>query len=168
MSEPLEERIAVAMLERLRTIQAGTVNYEDPDPPASVVYHTTPALVTRSLLEIDQYSDFPVYGLTRGSGSTYKLLTPTKAERHLVFNIEGYVQGDVEAVAGAVLAHTRLARAWEDVRNCFRSNQTLNRLVLSVLPDGEMDTDDGALEPQGWFRQPYRIHVNETLPPLAA
>lgn len=145
-AEPLREQIKAAMAARLAQIVAGSD------------YWSAPALVTRSLLMIDQYKDFPVLGVVRSSGSLFEQVIqeedstrPEDAfQDHLRVAIWGYVKGDL-----TIIADTRLERLWKDTVRCLLADATLGGLVMELRPDGPADTDDGALEPLGFFMQTW-------------
>ena len=142
----------VAVTERLGTIAAGTE------------YWYTPALVTRSLQAIDQYAAVlptgPVLGVVRGSGSAFgRSEQPPRFEEIVRFSIWGYVQGDLQEVPGGTVASTHLNRLLMDVRKALVSgwDYTLSGALLEMRPDRDapVDTDDGGLEPLGYFVQPW-------------
>jgi hypothetical protein len=142
--QPIRERIERAIAARLETMKE------------SAEYWSTPALVTRSLLDIDQYKlvlkTGPVLGVVRGSGSTREAASMTSwADEHRV-GIWGYVLGDDQLLAG-----DRLNRLWEDTVTCLLPRDgevgAFGGLVQDLRPDGPMDTDDGAREPFAFFRQ---------------
>lgn len=154
-TEPIEELVHAAMAERLRTIKGGST------------YWTTPALVTRSLLPIDQYEAFPVLGVVRASGTvTARAAHQRSAYEHwLRVAVWGYVRGDHAGTPGAILASTWLAQLRRDATLCLAAVPTLGDLVhdLAPDPDAPVDTDDGALEPEGYFRQIWLARATETL-----
>lgn len=149
--EPIEERVFAAVAARLASIQAGSL------------YWSTPALVTRSLLWIDQYAEAlrtgPVLGVVRSSrNSLLQIALPATFEHGLRVRLWGYVLGDATTVAG-----TKLARLRADTLRCLLADDTLGGLVRDCRPDpeGRMDTDDGELEPEGWFAETWLITADE-------
>ena len=150
MTEPIREQLFVAAAERLELIAAG---------PG---YRTVPSLVTRSLLSIDQYATElaagPVLGVMRSSGSTYELETLTTRRHALVLTVWGYVRGDDQVLAG-----TWLERLWDDVVTCLFADPSLKGLARDVEVSGPLETDDGGLEPLGWFAQDFVITLAESL-----
>ena len=167
-AEPLRERTMAAIAAQLATIQEGTVVY----PDTTVDYWTTPSLITRSLLWIPQYDRpltsnssitqldaGPVLGVVRSSGSTFERLlhvdpaaAATGLEHMQRLTIWGYVKG-----TASVLAGTLLERLWQDVYQCLLVDPTFGSVALDSKPDGTLDTDDGALEPLGYFAQDWVV-----------
>lgn len=142
-SAPLRDRIKDAMVARLMTMTAGAE------------YWATPSLVTRRLLAIDQYkvelAQGPVLGVMRTSGSTYGPQPEgTSFEHNHRVAVWGYVKGDLD-----VPADVQLERLWDDVFRCLLADPSLNDLVMDLQPEGSLDTDDGALEPLGFFAQTW-------------
>lgn len=152
-SEPIRERAKSAIVARLEAIEAGAT------------YWYTPSLVTRVLLNPDQYTTKlatgPVLGVQRSSGSKVERDThdPGTYEHVLIVDINAYVLGDV---VGGTPADTKLERVWSDVRTSLLGDPRLGGLAsMDVTPDGEMETDRGTWEPIGWMRQPWRVRLNE-------
>lgn len=152
-TEPVREQVKQAILARLQTIAEG------PD------YWYTPSLVTRVLLSLDQYTarlqTGPVLGLQRSSGSTIRFDETTwpRVDSHvLIVDINAYVHGDI---VGGTPADTRIERVWEDIRRCLQADLKLGGLATDLRPDGEMETDRGSWEPDGWMRQPWRVELDE-------
>jgi hypothetical protein len=146
---PIEEKVMVAIADRLSTIVAGAH------------YHTTPALITRALLSIDQYAAEleagPVLGIMRSSGSTEEQETLTSRVHQLVVTVWGYVREGQGVIAG-----DWLARLWQDHRDAIRTDPTLGGLVRDVSLDGRpRETDEGALEPLAFFAQDWLITARE-------
>jgi hypothetical protein len=154
--EPLEERIELAIAERLETIAAGAM------------YWTTPR-VTRSLLRIDQYEGAAeadlvggILGVMRSSGSVihaHDNRDDTLMHYHRVA-VWGYVIGDAQVAAG-----TRLNRLFADHLRCLLAPETITVPILDIRPDPDMprDTDDGAREPRAFFREHWLVTATETL-----
>jgi hypothetical protein len=128
---------------------------------AGATYWTTPALVTRALLSIDQYTSFPVLGVMRASGSALPRVERGRGYRH-EFRIT--VWGYVKETAG-VLAGTWLERLWEDHIHCLLADPSLGlgHLLADCRPDGGMDTDDGVLEPVAFFAQDWLVLAHELI-----
>ena len=148
---PIRDRIKDALVARLYTIKEGGD------------YWTTPALVTRQLLAIDQYktelATGPVLGVMRGSGSTLEQIAqPAEFEHGLVVSVWGYVRGTDLAPADPALE-----RLWDDVARCLLQETTLAGLVRDIRPTGTLDTDDGALEPHGFFAQDWLVTADQTI-----
>ena len=145
MTEPLREQISMAVATRLTTIQAGTT-------VGPYTYWATPSLVTRGLLSIVHYKTElepgPVFGVTRASGSQFGTQAqPTVSGDFYRFSVECYVRERDDILVG-----TWLERSWEDQLQCLLADRWLGGLVLDLRPD-DTETDDGDLEPEGWFRQ---------------
>src|SRR5262245_27830626 len=112
----------------------------------------TPALVTRALLSVDQYTTElqtgPVFGVTRSSGSQLATIAlPTLYHDTFRFSVECYVR-----LRDTVTGATWLERAWDDHVRCLLAQPILNHLVRDLRLD-TTDTDDGILEPAAWFIQ---------------
>ena len=173
-TEPIRERIMGAIALQLETIQAGTVVYGNHKP---VEYWTTPSLVTREVRAVHQYDQplaagdpttqldlGPVVSVVRSSWSTFQRqvhVDPAGQES------AGYehrqrvmLWGYVKATA-TVLAGTLIERLWQDVTECLLVDRTLDGLALISGPDdeGSLDTDDGQLEPLGFFVQDWLVVV---------
>jgi hypothetical protein len=149
VTEPLRERVMAAMATQLGTIVAGST------------YWVTPVLVTRALLSIKQYAAFPVLGVMRASGSGLPRVERGRGYRHeFRVTVWGY-----ERATETELVGTRLERLWADHVRCLLGDPTLGlgHLVADCRPDGETDTDNGALEPQAWFAQDWLIWAHETI-----
>lgn len=159
-AEPTREKTMAAMADRMSTIAAGDL------------YWTTPSLVTRALLAIDQYdepvspllSQGPVLGVVRASGSMFgrrahRAPAPGGTSIAAAFDHEqrvtvwGYVRGDDDGVIAATL----LERLWQDTVECLLADPTLGGVARMIEPEGPLDTDDGALEPLGYFAQDWLI-----------
>lgn len=151
MDEPVRERVKAAIAARLETIPA----------VGAPTYLTVPALVTRSLLSIDQYptelESGPVLGVARSSGSTFEQATMTSRRHRIVVTVWGYVKG------GDVIAETLLERLWDDVARCLLADPRLGGTVMDLDMIGATETDDGALEPLGFFAQDWAAIVDEQM-----
>lgn len=168
MAEPWREQVMVAFAERLATIVAGTVDYDG----RLVSYLSTPSLVTRSLLWINQYDQplappdmetqldrGPVLGVVRGSGSTYSRLEHLPDD----LTIQGYghemrltVWGYIKATSTEIVG-TLVERLWWDHVKSILVDSRLGGLVSDAVPDGPLDTDDGVLEPLAYFAQDWLV-----------
>lgn len=164
--EPKREVVTAAILAGLATIKAGaTVG------SAGWFYHYTPAKLTRSLLNYDQYKDTlqagPVYGINRGDDSEVALidhgspiahdLPGKRVFRHaLVMDIAVYVLGDLTTPAD-----TKLQRAWGDHFECLTATPTLGGLVHLLEPYGREMTDRGQWEPYAGFVQSWVARFTE-------
>jgi hypothetical protein len=161
LPEAVEELIEAAMAERLATIQAGTVIYNEPS--ATVEYWMTP-WVTRELLPIDQYKadelETGVLGVMRASGSLIEVnpREPDGEHAHRVA-VWGYVSKTPDMIAG-----TALNRLASDARRCLMTDRYLGGLVMDLRPDGPRDTDDAAREPRAFFRQHWVARMSEAFP----
>ena len=141
-AEPFEELVDQAVLARLQ----GWDQWRD-----------TPALITRSLLKIDQYKrdlkDGAVLGVCRGSGDSVTPATHDedgwRYEHEVV--IVGYVEGDKNLIAS-----TRMNRLRADARACLNADITLGGLVTSFMREGPSHTDDNTVEPQAIFQESWR------------
>lgn len=146
-TEPIRTRIEKAIADTLGQIAAGD-------------YRTTPALVTRALKPIDQYQKRellagPVLGVMRGSGSLVEADAHTRTvdtHRHRVA-VWGYVLGSSDEPSGDDLAGDLLNDLWQDHVDVLLADPTLGGLVYRCLPEGPMETDEGAREPLAFFRQ---------------
>lgn len=149
--EPLYEKQEVALADLLSTITAGAT------------YWTTPALVTRELLSLEQYQVVdestglsvldrgPVLGVMRSSGSDADLSEHPRGYRNTHrITVWGYVQSTTGVAAG-----TWLNRLWNDVRLAVAATPDLGLPGTDCYRDGPRFTDDGALEPQALFAQDY-------------
>lgn len=181
-AEPVRERTMAAIASRLGTIVAGTVVYTTPYGSKSVEFWTTPSLVTRQVKAIQQYDQpltsgspttqldlGPVLSVVRSSGSTFQRQTHADPAGH---ESEGYehqqrvmIWGYVKATA-TVLAGTLVERLWQDCVECLLVDRTLGSgatagPALGSGPDdqGSLDTDDGQLEPLGFFAQDWLVVV---------
>jgi hypothetical protein len=161
--EPLRERIKGAMVARLAAMIAGPT------------YWYTPALVTRKLVEVDQYKAElilgPVLGVVRSIDSTLDEgesvvlvqegfpLIEGVVLHHFMVDIVAYVLGD-----GSIKADTQLERVWDDHWRCLRADTSLGALdgVKHLRPQGPMETDRGTWEPHAFFRQPWLVRAIET------
>jgi len=148
--EPLRERVQIAVAERLTKIEAGDI------------YWATPALVTRSLLSVDQYKAElelgPVYGVTRSSESALSFQAQPDVYQDLYrFTVEVYVR-----LRDTVVAATWLERVWTDHVRCLLADPSLGGLVLDLRPE-VTETDDGVLEPEAWFRQGWLAELSHAL-----
>lgn len=145
-SEPIREQILAAVATRLATITTST-------------YWATPVLITRALLSIDHYKEDllagPVFGVTRATGSLIERAGHDEDAYldHFRFTVECYVRD-----RGGVLAGTWLERSWQDHFSVLIDDEFLGGLVDSLRPD-ITETDDGALEPEAWFRQTWIADV---------
>lgn len=169
MAEPLREQIMAAIAQQLDTISQGLVSYGG---GISVSYFTTP-VVTRSLLWITQYDQplappamvsqldqAPVLGVMRASGSLFFREThvPDPDGAVLGFGhdmrltVTGYVKG-----TDVLLAGTLIEELWADHINALLVDPRLGGLVKDCVPDGPLDTDDGQLEPLGYFTQDWLV-----------
>lgn len=158
---PVLITVMAAMAERLVTIKAGTVVYDDLGVTAE--YWLTPATVTRSVLDIDQYrpEQLPLLGLVRSSWATAQRLSHDDIRGHeFVVTLVGYVLGDHDTVDG-IVATDLLAQLYDDARTALMLDRTLGGLVDSCdpHPQGRVDTDDGVLEPRALFEEPWLIRV---------
>lgn len=149
---PIRDRIKDAMVARLYTIKEGAE------------FWTTPSLVTRKLLAIDQYkvelAQGPVLGVMRGNGSTLEQIAqPAVFEHGLWVTVWGYVKG------GDVPADTLLEYLWDDMTRVLLAETTLAGLVRDVQPIGTLDTDGGVLEPLAFFAQDWLIAADQDIPP---
>ena len=168
MAEPFREQVMAAFAARLATIAAGVVDYDG----RLVTYLTTPSLVTRALLWITQYEQplappdmttqldlGPVLGVVRGSGSTFSRIEHVPDERGAVIGfahemrltVWGYAKGAADS------ASTQLERLWADHINAVLVDPRFAGLVADTVPDGPLDTDDGVLEPLGYFAQDWLV-----------
>ena len=167
-----------AVLEQLQTIQAGSVVYTLPAGAKAVEYWTTPSLITRSLLWLPQYDQplvagdpatqldaGPVLGVVRASGSEFTRVMHTDPqgpvaagyEHQIRFTLWGYVKA-----TATVIAATLLERLWQDTVECLLVDPTLaaraadaEPITMKLEPLGDLDTDDGAMEPLGFFAQDW-------------
>lgn len=126
-------------------------------------YTEQPALVTRALLGIDQYTEElktgPVLGVMRTSGSALTFESQPRTYAHVLkLAIWGYVRGKQNDIAADKLARLRRATI-----ACLLSDDTLAGLVIDLCPDPDsrVDTDDGLYEPEAFFREIWRITVHE-------
>ena len=145
-TEPLRERILAAVATQLATITAGST------------YWATPVLVTRALLSVDAYKEEllsgPIFGVTRATGSLFERASHDDSYlEHFRFTVECYVRDRAN-----VLAATWLERSWEDRLHVLLTNQHLGGLVDLLRPE-ITETDEGALEPEAWFRQTWTADV---------
>jgi hypothetical protein len=151
MPEPIQTQVLATVAERLAEIAV----------VGAPTYRTAPALVTRSLLSIDQYQQElevgPVLGVMRTSGCTFEPITQTSRRHRIRFTVWGYVRGDAVGPAGEWLD-----RLWDDTVRCLLTDPKLGGLVMDLDLDGGLDTDDGALEPQGFFAQDWAALVDES------
>ena len=152
LAAPIRDRIKDAMVARLYTIKAGAE------------YWSTPSLVTRKLLAIDQYkaelAQGPVLGVMRSSGSRLEQIAqPAEFEHGLIVTVWGFVRGD-----GVTDADTALERLWDDTVRCLLNETTLAGLVRDLYPEGPTDTDGGALEPLAYFAQDWLVTANQSIP----
>jgi hypothetical protein len=153
-SAPIRDRIMDAMVARLYTLKAGGE------------YWATPSLVTRALLSIDQYkvelATGPVLGVMRSSGSVLTQRAHADENGNVPFTHElqvavwGYLRGDA-----VISAATQVERLWDDHTRCLLNEATLAGLVQDLRPDGTTDTDDGSLEPLGFFVQNWLVTVDQ-------
>jgi len=164
-----------AIATRLATIVAGTVAYSTPYGSKSVEYWTTPSLVTRALLWLPQYDQplvagapgtqlevGPVLGVVRASGSEFQRALhvdpagPISAgfEHQQRLTLWGYVKA-----TATVLAATFIERLWQDTMEALLLDPTFGGLAMDSRPDGPLDTDDGAMEPLGFFAQDWLVVV---------
>lgn len=167
--EPIEEQVKDAVVVRLKTIAS------------DASYRTTPQLVTRSLLWITHYNrtDMPVLAVVRASGTTMRAVAHPDAVdagamylQDIRFAVWGYDVGDHEPTMGSVVVDTKLARLRDDTVQCLLSPNTLTALaglVMNIFPDPDeyVDTDDGALEPFGYFKQIWLAQVYAPIPAAA-
>jgi hypothetical protein len=173
--EPIREQVMVAVTAQLATIQAGTVVYSLPSGSKAVDYWTTPSLISRALLWLPQYDQpltagveetqldrGPVLGVVRSSGSDFERIMHTDPagpvalgfEHHQRLTIWGYVKA-----TPLLVASTLIERLWQDVTECLLVDPTFGKLALKAEPDGSLDTDDGAMEPLGFFAQDWLVVV---------
>lgn len=151
-NEPLREQILEAVSDVLSGIVAGTT------------YWSTPALVTRALLSIGHYKveleSGPVYGVTRSSGSELAFQAqPFLYGTLFRFTVEAFVR-----LRDGVMAGTWLERAWQDHVTALLADPYLGGLVMDLRPE-TTETDDGALEPEAWFRQVWTAEASTDLTP---
>lgn len=161
--EPIREKVMAAMRDRLATITAG------------VTYWTSPSLVTRELLWITQYNQplippgtatqldaGPVLGCMRASGSQFERLTHPKVG-HVAESFEHFQRVTVWGFAkktDTVIVGTLIERLWQDHLGALLADPSLGGLAtLPIVPDGDLDTDDGALEPLAYFAQDWLIRA---------
>jgi hypothetical protein len=169
MAEPLREQIMTAFAQRLGTIVQGLVDYGG---GLSINYFTSP-VTTRSLLWITQYDQplnppamltqldqTPILGVMRASGSLFfretHVADPDGAVKGFGHDMRltatGYVKGTDLDLAG-----TLIERLWADHMNAILVDPRLGGLVKDCVPDGPLDTDDGQLEPLGFFTQDWLV-----------
>lgn len=169
-----------AIAAQLATIQAGTVVYAPPYGSKAVDYWTTPSLVTLEVRAIQQYDQplaagspttqldlGPVLSVVRSSGSTFKRDTHVEAVRESAgyehqqrVMIWGYVKATAGDIPDAnVIAGTLIERLWQDCVECLLVDRTFDGAALGSGPDdeGALDTDDGQLEPLGFFAQDWLV-----------
>jgi hypothetical protein len=150
MPEPVREQIQSAVAARL----AGILSTDG--------YYTTPAVVTRRLLPIDAYNEFPVVGI--GPSDESLLTLQAQKEAYLdefSFRTWGYVKGD-----DAVPPYTWLERLWDDVVRRILAQPGLGGLCQIVRPT-RLQVDVGLADPfaafvQSWqaqLIQPFRVSV---------
>ena len=170
MAAPFRAQIIQAIEARLATITAGTLVYTDPG--RNIRYRLTPKTVTRSVLPMDQYEpkdDWPLLGIMRWAGSTVAKDMHTGAHGRLVYEhalslqIRGYVRGDHPILTDAVLAGDLLEDLWADHFACLTVDPTLGGLVDDFGPVGELETDQGALEPDAYFIKPWLARASAEL-----
>lgn len=164
MLEPLRERIKAAIVAQLQTIRAGSVAYGNQQAPITVDYWYTPQLITRTLLSPDQYkaelAQGYVVGVLRSLDSTLERLGSLGPFEHqLAIDLVAYARGDAVAAAD-----TKLERIWDDQRRALLVDDTLGGLVANLRPSGQMETDRGLWEPEGFFRQPWLARALEPVP----
>lgn len=157
MAEPIREQILAAVTTQLGTIVAGVT-------VGDYVYALTPVVVSRVPLAAKQYEDElrtsggPILGVTRGSESLLTVQAHrTDGAAPFIDEFRFLVVAYVRAIDG-VLAGTLLERAWEDHVRCLREDPTLTGLIDDLRPE-LTETDDGELEPEGWFRQRWVAEV---------
>ena len=66
----------------------------------------------------------------------------------------GYVKA-----TSTLLAATLIERLWQDVLECLMVDPSFGGLAMKSEPDGTLDTDDGAMEPLGFFAQDWLVVV---------
>jgi len=169
MSEPWREQVMLAIVERLQTIVAGSVTYG----ALTVEYQTTPSLVSRALQGIAQYDQplappdpqtqldiGPVLGVMRSSGSTFSRIqhVPDSGGAILGFAHElrlrvwAYCKPTMSDIVGTILE-----RVWWDHMQAILVEPRFGGLVSDTMPDGVLDTDDGVIEPLGYFYQDWLV-----------
>lgn len=164
--QPIEELVKDAAVARLKTI-AGDSSY-----------WSVPQDVKRSLGWITVYkaSEMPLLGVVRASGTTIRMVAQPDDPglsvywaHDIRFAVWGYDAGDHETVVGPTAVDTKLARLREDTIRCLLSDDTLGGLCMNLQPDPDefVDTDDGALEPLGYFKQIWLAQVWVPIPPVA-
>jgi hypothetical protein len=150
---PIREQIERAVAARLVTIVEG------PD----YFFTITPERLTREMLDLEHFKyqallrEGPILGVMRGSGSTFDPDYSQTSESHAHrFALWGYVYSGIEDDP----VNDLLNRLWQDATKCLLLDRTLAGLAKMLLtPDGPMDTDDGAKEPYGVFRQHWVAHT---------
>lgn len=147
--EPIRWRILAGVAARLDTMKT----------PGGV-YYQAPALVTLSLLAPSQYSAFPVFGVTRSSGSRLDLVSkPGLFSHDFLLEVGCYAISTDEAVPVGYV----LERHWDDHLRCLREDRTLGGIVKELEPVGELETDEGGTDPRGWWFQPWRAVASQAL-----